>query len=390
MSTNQKHLNTAIVTQATNYLPAVFRECKAEWFVEYYIENPITHQMERKKIKVNRLANRYPNKKEARKHINNMVTSINIKLASGWTPFFESEDARLYTPIKVALDAFIAEKTKELRSNSMRSYNSFVTIFSNWLISTNPNLYSAMFSHSFAIRFMDYVYTERGVKQVAYNNYLKMAKAIFNWMVEKCYTKENPFGKIKPKAKPTKTRILIPSEARVKIITHLRIVNPHFLLVCKLMYYSLIRPKEILSIRIEDVNIVSKTIRITEDNAKNGKQRYCALTQDIIDDLMGMNILEYPSKHFLFGLNLTPCITPSGDARLRKEWDKVRNALKLPKAMQLYSFRDTGITEMLKNGIDDLTVMQHADHHSLEMTTKYSSHADPNLVNIIYERSPQF
>jgi integrase len=152
----------------------------------------------------------------------------------------------------------------------------------------------------------------------------------------------------------------------------------------------LIRPKEILSVRIEDVNIAKKTIRITADNAKNGKQRYCALTQDIIDDLLEMNIFEYTSKHFLFGLNLTPCITPSGDARLRKEWDKVRKALKLPKEMQLYSFRDTGITEMLKAGIDDLTVMQHADHHSLEMTSNYSSHADPNLVNIIYERSPQF
>ena len=390
MSTSQKHLNTAIVTQATNYLPAVFRECKSEWFVEYYIENPINKAMERKKVKVNRLANRYPNKKEARKHINNIVTSMNIKLATGWTPFFESEDARLYTPIKVALDAFISEKTKELRSNSMRSYNSFVSIFNNWLVTINPNLYSAMFSHSFAVRFLDYVYTERGVKQVAYNNYLKMAKAIFNWMVEKCYTKENPFGKIKPKAKTTKTRILIPFETRQRIIAHLRIINPRFLLVCKLMYSSFIRPKEILSIRIEDVNIAGKTIRVTAANAKNGHERFCALTQDIINDLLDMRLEEYPQKYFLFGASLLPSQTAAGDARLRKDWDNVRNALKLPKEMQLYSFRDTGITEMLKAGIDDLTVMQHADHHSLEMTTKYSSHADPNLVNIIYNRAPQF
>jgi integrase len=237
---------------------------------------------------------------------------------------------------------------------------------------------------------MDYVYTERGVKQVAYNNYLKMAKAIFNWMVEKCYAKENPFAKIKPKAKTTKTRILIPSDTRSKIITHLRIVNPQFLLVCKLMYYSLIRPKEILSVRLEDISIASKTIRITADNAKNGKQRYCAITQDIINDLLDMRIFDYPKSHYLFGSSLTPCATPAGDARLRKDWDKVRNQLKLPAEMQLYSFRDTGITEMLKSGIDDLTVMQHADHHSLDMTTIYSSHADPNLVNTIYERAPQF
>lgn len=58
--------------------------------------------------------------------------------------------------------------------------------------------------------------------------------------------------------------------------------------------------------------------------------------------------------------------------------------------MQLYSFRDTGIFEMLKAGIDDLTVMQHADHSSLDITSIYANHADSNLTNIIYDKAPKF
>lgn len=58
--------------------------------------------------------------------------------------------------------------------------------------------------------------------------------------------------------------------------------------------------------------------------------------------------------------------------------------------MQLYSLRDTGIYDMLKSGIDDLTVMQHADHSTLEMTTIYGNHQDPNLINLINEKAPKF
>ena len=41
-------------------------------------------------------------------------------------------------------------------------------------------------------------------------------------------------------------------------------------------------------------------------------------------------------------------------------------------------------------GIDDLSVMQHADHHDLEITTRYANHADPNLIRTIRERGPEF
>ena len=58
--------------------------------------------------------------------------------------------------------------------------------------------------------------------------------------------------------------------------------------------------------------------------------------------------------------------------------------------MQLYSFRDTGIYEMLKSGIDDLTVMQHADHSSLSITTIYANHKDEKLIEKINKNAPKF
>ena len=64
--------------------------------------------------------------------------------------------------------------------------------------------------------------------------------------------------------------------------------------------------------------------------------------------------------------------------------------LGLPDTMQLYSFRDTGITDLLRSGLDPITVMHHADHHSLEITTRYANHVDAHLVDMMYNRKVGF
>lgn len=377
--------------QFTSFIPAILRENKAGWYIEYYCENPLTKKLERKTIKMNWIAKRFSNKKDARRHIQAVINSINIKLSKGWNPFFEAEDARLYTSINDVLSFFIREKEKELRDNTLRSYKSFVSIFLEWISSYDTKLYSSLINFPIAARFMDYVYNERNVGQTSYNNYLKMGRAIFNWMVEKNYTKENPFNKIKPKAKPKKKRILIDPETRKRIYEYLDQNNNNFLLVCKLIFASLLRPNEIRQLRIEDINLAKHYITIKDDVAKNHKMRFAAITQDIIDDLLKLKLINYPSNYFLFSGDLLPGPNMSGNARFRKEWDKVRSDLKIPQEMQLYSFRDSGIFEMIKySGIDDLSVMQHADHHSLDITTVYANHFDSNLIDLIYQKAPQF
>ncbi len=45
---------------------------------------------------------------------------------------------------------------------------------------------------------------------------------------------------------------------------------------------------------------------------------------------------------------------------------------------------------MIKIGIDPLTVMQIADHHDLEMTTRYADHYDDGIISLLNEKGPQF
>lgn len=58
----------------------------------------------------------------------------------------------------------------------------------------------------------------------------------------------------------------------------------------------------------------------------------------------------------------------------------MRDSLKMPAAYQFYSLKDTGITEMLEAGVPAKFVKELADHHSLEMTEKYTHRSDAKKI----------
>lgn len=64
--------------------------------------------------------------------------------------------------------------------------------------------------------------------------------------------------------------------------------------------------------------------------------------------------------------------------KLNNYWNKCRKALKLPDTYKLYSLKDTGIIDLLDNGVSVEHIRQQADHHSLSMTSIYARHIRPN------------
>lgn len=396
MSKNSNRLSVVNGYSATNYLPAVLKEYKSGWIIEYYVENPSTQELSRKKIRLQRLTQRYKSKSELRKHVNNIILALNLKLSTGWNPYFVGEDSRLYTPIKDVIEQYKEEIKRNVRPDTHRSYCSFVNIFLEWVEGISPGIYSSMITHAYVAKFMDYVYNERkGMKNGCmsnrtYNNYIKLGSAFFTWMIDKCYCKENHFSKIKTKKAEDKTRILIPEEDRIKIADYLQNKNPGYLLVIKLIFNSLLRPKEIRNLKVSDILLDQKQIVVRKDVAKNGKERIVPMTPDVEKEFLKYNLHRYSPNFYVFGKHFTPNEAKASDSLMQKHWEKMRKELNLPKEMQQYSLRDTGITELLQSGVTPLSVKQFADHHSLEMTTIYSNHANPHLQEIIYNNSPEF
>jgi len=378
-----------------NYLPAVVKQLPSLGFVvEYFIADPVTDKMLRKRIRLTRLVNRVPNKRQRLIAAQQVADNLNAKLRGGWSPIHETEDSRLYTPLATLREKFLSAKGAEgCRSTTLTQYRSVTDIWLRWCEDNgHGDRYSGTYLRPLAIRYMDDI-LEKRQRHRSYNNTLKVMKVFFQWAVEHCYAKENPFSGIKMLKKEPKIRILVPSEARNKVREWYAATRPAMNIVCQLVYSSAIRPAEILKIQLKHIHLDQHYIEIPGANAKNHKARMASLTPSLVTMLEPV-VKRWNQKpdYFLIGFNedLAPDVRAVNKSYFQKSWERMRNATGLPKEMQLYSLRDTGLTDLLHAGVDPLTVQHHADHSSLDIQAIYTRHHDPHVVDKIYNNAPAF
>ena len=371
-----------------DYIPATLKHNAHGWSIEYHAIDPTTGRLKRHAVKLNRLRNNYTNSTDFRQHVNRICIQINGQLAGGWTPWGEERNARMLMPVRMVADIYIKEKEAELRPDTMRSYKSFRKVFTDWIETECPGMAIGAVNRLVAVRFMDHLF-DGGLHGRSYNNRLKQGRSFFSWCVEKCYAKENPFATIKAKKEDPKKRIPVPKDARALINNWLYGRSPGQKVLFLLVFDSLVRPMEAWRLKIENVHLEDGYIYIGETISKTHFSRIATLTQPAVELLREM-IQGHGPGEYLFGPQYTPAKKQIRYQNFREDWAKMRKELHLPKEMQLYSLRDTGINEMLKTGLDPLTVMQHADHHDLSMTTRYANHTDPRLVETIRDKAPGF
>ncbi len=302
------------------------------------------------------------------------------------------------------LDKFIKDKKRDLTENTMRSYQSFCNGLKKWILQKHPDLRSNQFTQRLAIEYMDYVlegnnackngkarkHEDGTVSNRTYNNNLKQGRAVFSWAVERCYCQENPFEKLKTKREETKTRVLIPEDWRKKIREYFEKTNPQYLIICELVHTSLIRPVEVSRLRVGMVNMNEGCIVLPATITKNHRERRARLS-DELKEMLGKHIMGAKQDDYLFADKCWRCGKVAMSSHTYGNvWEMMRKEIGLPKEMQLYSLRDTGINGMLKAGIDPLSVMQAADHSDLSMTTRYANHYDPDLFRKLNEKAPKF
>jgi len=369
-----------------NFRPAQLHQGK-EWFISYYVLNPATEKLDRKKIKLNRIKT----VAERKKYATQIIQELNKKLYGGWNPYLEESAPRGFTKLKDVIDIFFRSKERELRADSIRSYRSMTDIFKKWLDATKrENMFSAKFDKLDALEFMDYVFNEKKVSNKTWNNYKIFMSNVFNWMIEHKYAAVNYFSEIKKKQNASKNRIVIDAETRERIQNHLQDHDYPFLVVCMLVFHALIRPKEIANLKPEHFDLDNQTIFISGEFSKNHNDRIATIPDSLLPFLLVWDFNRASNGQYIFGTNYIPGNKPIDARRFSKKWDYLREDLSLEKEMKLYSLRDSGIIQMLNDGISPEEVMRQADHSSLEMTTVYTKHANPKGSDQIKSRLSRF
>ena len=280
-------------------------------------------------------------------------------------------DGRLFD----AFEAFLAVKNRELEANSMRSYRSLVAIFRAWLLEHGfeGDAYANSVRGETAVAFMADFELKLAAK--TYNNYVAFFRILFGWMVARGYTDVNPFDEIaKKRNRSAKNRRILTDEELARLIDYLQRENVPYLAMCMICYCCLIRPKEIAMLRCRDVDLVKQTVHVSASIAKNDSDSYRTIPNDLVPVLLALDYSD--PERYLFadhdGWDFRPGVKMVCSRKIAKYWDAVvRPACGFGMNVKFYSLKDSGITNMLTDGVPVNLVQQQADHSSIAMTAVY-------------------
>lgn len=359
-----------------DYVPPRLHQGDSGWYVSYYVKNPETGKMKRFRVKVNR----YRSTKERIRAAKSIMAGLQERLAMGWTPFYDKTAPLATTPAFEVFDRYERIKIKEMEKQSLATYLSYIRIFKSFLTSIGFQETTSIHAigQDTAKKYMSFLEGERGVSPRSYNNYLSFQVTFFDWMKDKGYVSENPFQglKRKPRRLMVKKRRMLTDEELGTLFTWLLENNTEYLAVCLLCYCCFMRPKEIALLRCCDIDLHRQTVHVRAEIAKNDKESF----RTIPDSMMPvMRRLDLSHKDwFLFGnhpgnrSDFRPAREPGAKKRFSDYWaDTVRDACNFGKDIQFYSQKDTGITNMLGEGVAINLVQQQADHSSVAMTAIY-------------------
>lgn len=309
------------------------------------------------------------------------INTINERLALGWNPAVTSIAPRATTKLFEALDLFLKIKTKESEENSIRSYRSYISMFKTWLKDKglSEDAYVCTITYEVAMELMDDVDSRKGISPRTYNNYLMFFRLLFNWMIEHDFISDNPFDRIKRKPKKLtkkKRRIFTDHELNM-LFEYLVKNNPNYLCMSLLCYCCFLRPKEIVSLKCNDIDLIKQVVHIRSEIAKNDNDSFRTIPDVIVPILRNLNLSN--GGLYLFSgsgsdipYEFSPGKTQVCSRKIAKYWDTyVRPACGFNQDLQFYSLKDSGVTKMLTEKIPINLVQKQADHSSVAMTAIY-------------------
>ena len=385
---------TAIVKQYT--LPTL-STCKCYWYVSFYALDPEQGKLRRKRI---RISPRIKKVSERKRYANDLIERITIELRNGWNPWVNFSAPEQYATWQDACDSYrsyVARCRAEalVRDRTWKGYISFLDNLNAWNDSQKqPIHYVYQFDQKLVTRFVDWLWLDKGLSVRTRDNYVVWLKTFCKFLIGHSFIEADPSAALEcigGKIKSNKNRTIIDEDGMKRLKGWCLENNRHFLLACYILYYCFIRPNEMSYIQIKHISIERSTVFIPDYSSKNGKDGTVTLPDTVTKLMIDLGVFKFPGNYYLFSKALMPGEERHSAKQFTDFWSTyVRKALKFPDNWKFYSLKDTGITDLIKERTDLLSVRNQARHHSLLMTDMYTPHDIEEANDVIRKRKAAF
>ncbi|MGC8644737.1 MAG: site-specific tyrosine recombinase/integron integrase [Thermoplasmata archaeon] len=223
-------------------------------------------------------------------------------------------------------------------------------------------------------RFKEYLTIEKGYSKSSVYLYVRALQSLLN------YLEIDSIGHLKAPKRPHKVPNYLTGEEVRSILSSCNDVRER--LMVKLLVYTGIRVSELCSLRLNDIDLNGRTIKIR--SGKGDKDRLVVFSEEVVPDLRSyMSYSRSVRKgEFLFPTSRSRKISPVTVERIIRS---VVARSGVQKKVTPHTFRHTFATSLLRNGAD-LRIIQVLLGHSSISTTQIYTHLDDNALKMGYSK----
>lgn len=347
-------------------------------------------KLKRKRIKLNHLGQRWFIRRRERE----ICSRFLALLAQGWSPFgVECPETDTVLPrfsqspktiervsVKEALQRyrdFVAAEVdrKVLSQATYKTYLSYIEKLRTFL---SPAILVADITTPDLVAFIDQMKAQ-DLSPKYCNSVIGWLKTVFGWMQERGLVADNP-------ATPLKTETLARQQGRPTLTdsereTLFARLRQHgkleFLLACMMEYYTYIRPNELYRVKVRYLNLGDQTVTVPAEISKNRKTAKVTLPAVVVDLMRELGVDRHKGDDYLFGKGLKCGPKLGNPKQFGRFWDNhvackggIFPELK-KRGVVFYSFKNSGITDMLARGVPSAVVRDQARHQDLSTTEIY-------------------
>lgn len=366
-------------------------QAKRTWYIEYYYEG--------KQVRVKRGLNRIVNHHEKQLKADALRLSIINDLASGYNPFNQTEflaqvkidNITLVDAIKVFKDY---HQQHQSRKKTIGTYMSKLIALSAFypgiLIReiTTPHLEDFVRS-----KINDGTYAQESVKSAK-----RILGTFFSVLIKKGYAKKNPRDGFDKKIKSNKEiedkHTPYTDADMATIMTYLDANDRYTAFVCRMIYFTCIRPGEIRNIQLKDINLGNNTITLrasVKKTTSNHEPQIRVIDKTFAKELEALNINQYPREYYLTGS--TTNIIGAKQVGENTPYQKLMTAMKNIDKSALKANPDLKDTELLMNKDYDLYGFKHTSNirkynagWKTQEIMKANGHKHPSTTEIYLKR----
>jgi integrase len=363
---------------------------KDAWHVYYFFLNPETSKMVR--FKVYEDINRQKTLEERESYAAELVININKALSDGFNPFdyersvvkkIEAKEKINYSKhnpksplLTEAFREFLeVKRDKNLSPQTIQAYETFISGFENWLIDNQiADIRINKLDISLIKSMLAQMQRSYGWSGTTYNNYLNFWVTLLNWFSKKPrnWINRDDFnigedGELEKKeSRPMKHQYF--GDTIFNKVKEAMAPFPKMLFYSKFIYYSCMRPEEIRQLKIENVDISGRYIKIVGKT----KSRTVPICDELAEMLKSLSLEDYPAYYYVIGKNgEVSSATHSENYFSRVFREEIKEKLGLSKDFTLYGMKHTRVVSLLNAGYSDAEIMNLTGHRDTASYDKY-------------------